>query len=235
MLVTPHFYGHLVTLLSGLANGKLVVLLEGGYFKESLAEGVACTLKALLGDVCYPVTIESNPTIDPSVQEVINNVKYLLRDYWKCFQTEELFNYPKLGHIEVNDLEEHVTCLEYRKIIEDTNVYATVDCYPVQGNDVVEGFTAMIQELREGRVWEVNKKHLLIHFVLGYSKGRVCNNIVGYVYDELLLHHKPTGETGKCPPERPERLIEIIKRFEEFGLRDRFKQVEVSTLRILSF
>lgn len=151
MLVTPHCYGHLVTLLSGLANGKLVVLLEGGYFKESLAEGVACTLKALLGDVCYPITIESNPTVDPLLQEVINNIKYLLRDYWKCFQTEELFEYPTISNMAINSLEEHVTCLEYRKVVEDTNVYETVDCYPVQSNDAIERFTAMIQELREGR------------------------------------------------------------------------------------
>ncbi|XP_018566749.1 histone deacetylase 6 isoform X1 [Anoplophora glabripennis] len=210
MLVTPHFYGHLITLLSGLANGKLVVLLEGGYFKESLAEGVACTLKALLGDVCYPVTIESNPTVDPLLQEVINNIKYILRDYWKCFKTEELFEYPRFGNMAINSLEEHVTCLEYRKVVESTGVYETVDCYPVQSNGTIERFNAMIQELRKV-----------------YSKSRTCNNIVGYVYDESLLNHKPTGDTGKCPPERPERLTEIIKRFEEFGLKDRCKHIEL--------
>ncbi|KAJ8923637.1 hypothetical protein NQ315_010217 [Exocentrus adspersus] len=201
MLVTPHFYGHLITLLSGLANGKLVVLLEGGYFKESLAEG----------DVCYPATIESNPTVDPALQKVINSVKYMLRDYWKCFKTEELFEYPRDGNMEIDELEEYVTCLEYKHVPRETNVYETADCYPVQSKEDVEKFTAMITELRTV-----------------YAQSRRCNNAVGYVYDDSLLSHKPTSETGKCPPERPERLIEIMMRFKEFGLNNRCRPINIS-------
>lgn len=40
-----------------LANGKIAVVLEGGYCLDSLAEGAALTLRTLLGDPC--------PLMDP--------------------------------------------------------------------------------------------------------------------------------------------------------------------------
>lgn len=82
MNVTPAFYGHLVTLLSGLANGKVVVLLEGGYFTPSLAEGVVSTVRGLLNDPCPPILVDS---VKPSVMTVINNLQTVLVKHWKCF------------------------------------------------------------------------------------------------------------------------------------------------------
>ncbi|KAL6951784.1 Histone deacetylase domain, partial [Sarracenia purpurea var. burkii] len=58
MKVEPACYAHFVNSLKALANGKLAVVLEGGYFLKSLAEGAALTLRALLGDPC--------PNIDPT-------------------------------------------------------------------------------------------------------------------------------------------------------------------------
>lgn len=50
MLVSPGMYHILTTSLMALAEGKVAVLLEGGYFLPSLSEGAAQTLRALLGD-----------------------------------------------------------------------------------------------------------------------------------------------------------------------------------------
>lgn len=50
MKVSPGCYHHLTTSLMGLANGRVVAILEGGYYPPSLAEGAAQTLRALLGD-----------------------------------------------------------------------------------------------------------------------------------------------------------------------------------------
>lgn len=86
MKISPHFYAHLMSLLSGLADGKIVVCLEGGYFLESLAEGVACTLKSLLGYTPHPISMDSNVTVKKSLQLVINNAKHFLRNYWNCFR-----------------------------------------------------------------------------------------------------------------------------------------------------
>ena len=42
----------------GLNNGKVLALLEGGYFLPSLQESAALTLKTLLGDP-VPVLLEN--------------------------------------------------------------------------------------------------------------------------------------------------------------------------------
>nr|XP_033779735.1 histone deacetylase 6 isoform X2 [Geotrypetes seraphini] len=52
MAVSPACFAHLTHLLMGLAGGKLVLSLEGGYNMRSLAEGVCAALKILLGDPC---------------------------------------------------------------------------------------------------------------------------------------------------------------------------------------
>lgn len=52
MLLSPSAYTHLLSPLLSLAQGRVAVILEGGYCLESLAEGAALTLKTLLGDPC---------------------------------------------------------------------------------------------------------------------------------------------------------------------------------------
>lgn len=52
MEITPAGYTHLVSPLMALANGRIAVVLEGGYCLDSLAEGAALTLRTLLGDPC---------------------------------------------------------------------------------------------------------------------------------------------------------------------------------------
>lgn len=52
MEITPACYAHLISPLMAVAQGRLAVILEGGYCLDSLAEGAAITLKTLLGDPC---------------------------------------------------------------------------------------------------------------------------------------------------------------------------------------
>lgn len=52
MELTPAFYAHLLSPLMAFAQGKVAVILEGGYCLDSLSEGAAITLKTLLGDPC---------------------------------------------------------------------------------------------------------------------------------------------------------------------------------------
>ncbi len=77
MKLTPDIFAHLTHYLKGLANGKLMVLLEvriiltlesirifqcqGGYCIETLAESAAWTLRSLLGDPCSPLQACKNP------------------------------------------------------------------------------------------------------------------------------------------------------------------------------
>lgn len=62
MEITPACYGHLVSPLMSLAQGRVAVVLEGGYCLDSLAEGAAITLKTLLGDPCPLIEPLSEPS-----------------------------------------------------------------------------------------------------------------------------------------------------------------------------
>ena len=61
-------------------------MLQGGYCVKSLSEGIALSLKTLLGDPCPMVEPTSAPC--QSVKETILNAIKVLRPYWKslCYQ-----------------------------------------------------------------------------------------------------------------------------------------------------
>ena len=67
MEITPACYAHLLSPLMALAQGRMAVVLEGGYCLESLAEGAALTLRALLGDPC-PILEPLSPPTDRFVE-----------------------------------------------------------------------------------------------------------------------------------------------------------------------
>lgn len=88
MKITPDIFAHLTHYLKGLADGRVMVLLEvrlssfsriefhifydqGGYCNETLAESATWTLRSLLGDPCSPLQACVNP--DP-VYEFGNEV-----------------------------------------------------------------------------------------------------------------------------------------------------------------
>lgn len=72
MEITPACYAHLLSPLMALAQGRMAVVLEGGYCLESLAEGAALTLRALLGDPC-PIL---EPLLPPTDRFVELSLKY---------------------------------------------------------------------------------------------------------------------------------------------------------------
>lgn len=132
MRVSPAFYGHLVTLLGGLASGKIVVCLEGGYFLPSLAEGAVMTVRALLGDPCGHIPPFIN--VHPVVIDVINNLKFVLKPFWKCFSTVNTFVYPKQAQTFADCVQikenEHLVVVKYCGQPERPP-YSTRCCYPL--------------------------------------------------------------------------------------------------------
>ncbi|XP_050554473.1 histone deacetylase 6 isoform X1 [Spodoptera frugiperda] len=83
--VTPECYGRMTQLLRGLAGGRVVLCLEGGYNITSISYCMAMCTKALLGDPIYyhydPKTPCSWSAID-SIRDVIDTHK----KYWKCLK-----------------------------------------------------------------------------------------------------------------------------------------------------
>ncbi|NXG68097.1 HDA10 deacetylase, partial [Baryphthengus martii] len=87
MNATPEVFAHLTHFLKQLANGKLCVVLEGGYHLKSLSESVCMTVKTLLGDPIPQITGEMAPCL--SAVESIQNVRAAHKLYWKWLMYEE--------------------------------------------------------------------------------------------------------------------------------------------------
>ena len=83
------------------AKGKIGVFLEGGYFIDSLKEGVAMSLRALLGEPC--VSLGPLPPPDDSVVETILNLIAMQKSVWQV----KIFNffYVPIFFREINTLD----------------------------------------------------------------------------------------------------------------------------------
>uniref|UniRef100_A0A7N5K6S2 Protein deacetylase HDAC6 n=1 Tax=Ailuropoda melanoleuca TaxID=9646 RepID=A0A7N5K6S2_AILME len=81
MAATPAGFAQLTHLLMGLAGGKLILSLEGGYNFRSLAEGVSASLHTLLGDPC-PI-LESPGAPCWSAQASLSCALEALEPFWE--------------------------------------------------------------------------------------------------------------------------------------------------------
>ncbi|XP_052750216.1 histone deacetylase 6 isoform X2 [Galleria mellonella] len=80
--VSPECYGRMTTFLRGLAGGRVILCLEGGYNVTSISYAMTMCTKALLGD---PIHHHYDPKQAPhwSAIETINNVIRTHKKYWK--------------------------------------------------------------------------------------------------------------------------------------------------------
>ena len=68
-------------MLKGLANGKLLIALEGGYDLNSIAVSALACMNVLLGDA--PDIIDSNLVPKKECIETIELVRNVQQKYWK--------------------------------------------------------------------------------------------------------------------------------------------------------
>ncbi|XP_042525135.1 histone deacetylase 6 isoform X3 [Dipodomys spectabilis] len=81
MAATPAGFAQLTHLLMGMAGGKLILSLEGGYNLQSLARGVSASLHTLLGDPC-PM-LESPGAPCQSAQASVSCTLEALEPFWE--------------------------------------------------------------------------------------------------------------------------------------------------------
>jgi histone deacetylase 6 len=97
--VTPEAYGHFTQWLSTLANGKIILVLEGGYNVNSISHAMSLCTKALLGDPLPMIHVSSRFNgINSSALESLQNVMKVQEEFWKCLK----FN-KKLPDFDVNE------------------------------------------------------------------------------------------------------------------------------------
>lgn len=141
MNVTPACFAHFVNSLSHLANGKIAVVLEGGYFVKSLAEGAALCLKALLADPCPDIGPVGE--IDESTRETILNVIYTHKNYWNCFKMYD--TYPS-GSSSL-DADCFQPSIKFEHEEERIEKYPTRDCYPTRAEEIENFYSSWVDEL----------------------------------------------------------------------------------------
>uniref|UniRef100_A0A182R9J4 Protein deacetylase HDAC6 n=1 Tax=Anopheles funestus TaxID=62324 RepID=A0A182R9J4_ANOFN len=206
MEITPAFYSHLLSPLLSLAQGRVAVVMEGGYCLESLAEGCTLTLKTLLGDPC-PRLVEKLQPPSESMQASILNCIYSHRKHWKCLQFYELYDLEDYNNTNPQD--------NFHKVIKhyippeppaQPGLYETRNCYPVQSDGERTRIREHLQRLR-------------FNTDLTVPPSRVC-----FVYDELMLEHQNSQE--KWHPEQPERIAKIMQRVSiDYELAKRMQRV----------
>ncbi|XDV49512.1 hypothetical protein PO909_018747 [Leuciscus waleckii] len=97
MQVSPQCFSILTHMLKGVAQGRVVLALEGGYNLQATAEGVCASVRSLLGDPCPHLTSPGAPS--ESALNSISKTISALYPFWKSLQTFEggpLSNVPPL-------------------------------------------------------------------------------------------------------------------------------------------
>lgn len=169
MEITPAAYAHLVSPLLTLAQGRVAVVLEGGYCLDSLAEGAAITLKTLLGDPCPLIEPVEEP--NDSIQETILNCIHAHRPHWNSLQVHATYNLEDVNNLNPQPDLHQVT----QKFIggdPKPAKYPTRNCYPLQSEKTLNTIANRLRKLR-------------MLTKLDSAANRVC-----YVYDAKMAKHR---------------------------------------------
>ncbi|XP_057378320.1 histone deacetylase 6-like [Daphnia carinata] len=145
MEVTPACYSHFTNSLMGLANGRLAVVLEGGYCLKSLSEGAALTLRTLLGDPAP--FIQNLDAPKKSAQQAIMSAMYVLRRHWNCLQHLEEFNVQEIKDPMNLPEDKFWPRIEFVGSDEKPETYATRDICPAQDPKVAAELDAQLDDL----------------------------------------------------------------------------------------
>ncbi|KAG7171304.1 histone deacetylase 6-like [Homarus americanus] len=94
--VTPECYGHMTKLLMCVAEGRVILALEGGYNLASISYCMTMCAKALLGDPLVPLAQNLTPCI--SAIETLTNVVSVHKKFWSALNLKNEALSP-LGHI----------------------------------------------------------------------------------------------------------------------------------------
>lgn len=200
MEVTPAAYAHFLHLLMGLAGGRLCVVMEGGYCLSSLAEGVALSLRCLLGDPCPVLGPLPPPNI--SVAETICNVISVHRPFWRSLRLQGTFDQTEYTNTDETRIR-HTPHIEYKGTLsyQKPDSYPTRKWYNVHTKELKEELEQRIQALINGTSLDVPKQ-------------RTC-----LAYDKGMEKHISIFEKNHL--ERPERLSLSFERLQELGLTER--------------
>lgn len=81
--VTPACYAHMTHMLMSLANGKVVVCLEGGYNLKAISQSALAVAHTLMGE---PPPRMDLPAVNQDAQRMLAKVQGYQASYWECMR-----------------------------------------------------------------------------------------------------------------------------------------------------
>lgn len=204
MRLSPAAYAHLLHPLMGLAGGRVCVILEGGYCVPSLAEGVALTLRTLLGDAC-PALPQPLGDVSDSITDTLLNCVSVLRPYWKSlsFQGTSRGDGPgSNAGASGAGLKEHIPRAEYRGQlgVKRPDQFPTRACYYEHSEEERASLEQQVEDLRSS------------------TDLKLPPHRTALVFDNRMAQHRCLSERGH--PERPERILKPWQVLAKRGLLD---------------
>ncbi|KAG4304709.1 hypothetical protein PORY_001762 [Pneumocystis oryctolagi] len=112
--VTPVGYAHMTHMLMGLAEGKLVAVLEGGYNLDSISKSALAVTKTLIGEP--PPELKMIKPSDACIH-VVQKVIAEHSKYWNCITPTHLelnFEFPIIKR-----LDDVIRCYQTKKLFEE--------------------------------------------------------------------------------------------------------------------
>nr|CAH8845386.1 unnamed protein product [Trichobilharzia regenti] len=194
--LSPAVYAHLTHKLMVLAEGKVIVGLEGGYYLDSLGESVGHTLSALLGDPMP--SLEPMKPINPSVLQTISNCVSTLSFRWKSlhlYPVSSIIPFPDISHLKLQSWFD----------IKVPNFEPTDRGHKPEAKAKID---AKLEHLKSTHPVACNTK------ISG-----TC-----LVYDSRMENHK--NEEDRTHPEMPNRIRYAYEMLDELGLSRRCKRIE---------
>eukprot|EP00466_Bigelowiella_natans_P003936 jgi/Bigna1/71118/fgenesh1_pg.14_\ len=88
--ITPTGYAHMTHLLMGLAQGKIVMVLEGGYNLNSISQSFAACTSVLLGD---PPKMLRRVFPTKRATRAVQDTKRHHSSYWTCCSTSDYYHF----------------------------------------------------------------------------------------------------------------------------------------------
>ncbi|XP_078342016.1 protein deacetylase HDAC6-like isoform X3 [Crassostrea virginica] len=204
MGVTPATFAHLTHKVMSLAQGRVAVILEGGYCVKSLSESAALTLRTLLGDPCPRIPPAQEPC--DSITESILNVIKVLRPYWKCLQYQGFTSDP-CPYEEVNQSPPKA---DVKFVTEENKPSSYPECLEP---------TRVEEYYEEDRKYSPIIERLIARTDLSKARNRTC-----IAYDEGMRAH--SSKSSYYHPEAPDRITRIFDKHAEWGLTQRCTRVE---------
>ncbi|XP_075691020.1 protein deacetylase HDAC6 [Rhinoderma darwinii] len=180
MSATPACFAHLTHLLMCLAEGRLVLALEGGYNMRSLAEGTCASLKILLGDPCPSLPQPFTPC--ESALDSISGAISVHRKYWRCLQDQDFTLKHETAGDKLTTEENSDGSLPEEP--EEDQLKATLD----------SAMKEVMRKLPEKRTGLVYDEQMMEHYNLWDSGHPELPQRIARIFKR----HKETGLVDRC-------------------------------------